>query len=133
MRYLLIAVLALFLLGCDGCDIWPDNKPMDVYGEWDANPPIDSVAYYRVFWWQGNDTTGITLSFVDTVNHYYGYDSVVTSPAYSIIYDYVILGVTAVDIDSLQSDMAVSRLYTYSEFFAPRAPVKVRISKTGAN
>lgn len=120
-------VLILSLIFYFSCDLQSDNEPRDIYGVWDPNPAQENVTYYDVFFWQGNDTLGWSLSGMvarDSVLHVDA-DSLV-SGVYVFVNDYVRFGVVAVN-DVGESTMGLSDFYGYFNLFGPSTPQNLRV------
>ena len=123
MKLLLILIVPLFfLMGCESCDLFPDNDPKNFRVIWNPNPPDQGVTHYSVYWYQTDDTTNFNLSdmsLMDTVPHSQ-VDSLV-SPYYTIVLNYMRAGVVAHN-DNGVSTMGLSRFYSYFEFEPPSVP-----------
>ena len=114
-----------------GCNLQGDNDPKFLRLICDPNPEAD-MSHYEFYWWQGDDTTGITQAnyvFYENVSHSFTADSIMSTP-YLMTYNYITAGVLAVDSSGLKSSMAIlPRFYSYAEFFAPSSPANVRVKK----
>ena len=127
MKKLIILLFALII----SCNLIGDNPARELFVVWDPNIEAD-MSHYEVYWWQGDDTTGVTQAnyvFYENVSHSFTADSIM-STGYLMTFNYITAGVLAVDSTGLKSTMAIlPRFYTYAEFFAPSSPANVRVKK----
>ena len=128
--FFIAVVAALFLIFyMVGCDAQGDNDPKNVRAVWDPNPEPD-MSHYEVYWWQSDDSASFqgmfSLQYIENIAHILGSDSI-TSSYFQLSFDFVASGCVAVDSSGKKSGKAITRIYRYSEFFAPSRPDSLRI------
>jgi hypothetical protein len=87
------------------------------------------MSHYHFYFWQGDDTTNwqpTMLQYLYDVPHSFTADSIM-SDSISFVLNYSVIGATAIDSAGNESEMGYSRIYAYSEFFAPSPPGNIRI------
>ncbi len=120
-------VILLTLALIVGCNVPADNDPKMVVGVFDPNPEID-MSHYEIYWWQGNDTLNYSMQYIQDIPHSFTADSIVTD-SFQVVLNYVVFGAIAVDSSGQKSVRGNSRIYSYSEFFAPGTPQNLRINQ----
>ena len=123
-------VILLTLALIVGCNVPADNDPKMVVGIFDPNPEAD-MSHYEIYWWQGDSDVGwnpTMLQYIQDIPHSFVLDSIMTD-LFQVVLDYVAFGAIAVDLNNQKSDLGYSRIYSYSEFFAPGTPQNPRINK----
>ena len=122
--------LFLIFLFIVGCNVPAGNDPKMVVGVFDPNPETD-MSHYEIYWWQGNSSDNwnpTMLEYIQDIPHSFVLDSIM-SDSFQVVLDYVAFGAKAVDSNNQKSDLGYSRIYSYSEFFAPGPPKNPRIYK----